>query len=410
MTMPRGRAWPVIFLLLLAPLIAEVLWGTTTVSEFPVYLIQIGLYGGGAVLIREVVHRWGGGWPSILLLGAAYGAIEEGLLEPNWFTPALQAHPYGVAAGVFWTYAVWNIGYHAVFSITIPILLTELAFPAWRDKPWLGRPGASVAGAVYAVNAAVIGLLWWTYVQPTLLHVPARVHPVQQGATIALVIALIAAARLAARTRTSTTGGPPPPAAGWLAGGAALGATAWFGLLLLSVSGNQLHWLPFSVPITVAAAEVALAAWALRRWSARTDLQVLAVCTGALIVQMAVGFAVLGAAGPVNIIGKAILNVIAASLLAWFALRLRHSGGQRPLTAAHNQPGPAGQRNKRITGDRTTGTKPEMTDPHYDAGLAASSRCEAGTRSGRRTCPPDAYRVEVTLATTPDGGGRPELI
>jgi hypothetical protein len=410
MTMPRGRAWPVIFLLLLAPLIAEVLWGTTTVSEFPVYLIQIGLYGGGAVLIREVVHRWGGGWPSILLLGAAYGAIEEGLLEPNWFTPALQAHPYGVAAGVFWTYAVWNIGYHAVFSITIPILLTELAFPAWRDEPWLGRPGASVAGAVYAVNAAVIGLLWWTYVQPTLLHVPAKVHPVQQGATIALVIALIAAGRLAARTRTSTTGGPPPPAAGWLAGAAALGATAWFGLLLLSVSGNQLHWLPFSVPIAVAAAEVALAAWALRRWSARTDLQVLAVCTGALIVQMAVGFAVLGAAGPVNIIGKAILNVIAASLLAWFALRLRHGGGQRPLTTAHNQPGPAGQRNKRITGDRTTGTKPEMTDPQYDAGLAASSRCEAATRSGRRTCPPDAYRVEVTLATTPDGGGRPELI
>jgi hypothetical protein len=51
-----------------------------------------------------------------------------------------------------------------------------------------------------------------------------------------------------------------------------------------------------------------------------------------------------------------------------------------------------------------------MTDPHYDAGLPASSRCEAATRSGRPTCPPDAYRVQVTLATTPDGAGRPELI
>ena len=46
-----------------------------------------------------------------------------------------------------------------------------------------------------------------------------------------------------------------------------------------------------------------------------------------------------------------------------------------------------------------------MTDPHYDVGLAASSRCETATRSGRRTCPPDAYRVEVTLATTPDAAG-----
>jgi len=327
------------FLLLLAPLVAEVLWGTTTVTDPAVYLIQIGLYGGGAVLIREMVRRWGGGWPSILLLGAAYGAIEEGLLEPNWFTPALQTHPYGAAAGVFWTYAVWNIGYHAVFSIAIPILLTELAFPAWRDKPWLGRTGTSVAGAVYAVNAAGIGLLWWAYVQPTLLHVPARVHPVQQGATIALVIALIAAARVAARTRTSTAAGPPPPAAGRLAGAAALGATAWFGLLLLSISDNSLHWLPFPVPITIAAAEVALAAWALRRWSARTDLQVLAVCTGALVVQMAVGFGVLGAAGPANIIGKAILNIIAACLLAWFArqLRRRHAASTLP----HHRPQPA---------------------------------------------------------------------
>ena len=158
---------------------------------------------------------------------------------------------------MFWTYAVWNIGYHAVFSITIPIALTELAFPAWRNKPWLGQAGTIVAGAIYAVNAAGIGLLWWTFVQPTLLHVPARVHPVQQGATISLVIALIAAARLAARTRTSTTGGPPPPAAGWLAGAAAGGATAWFGLLLLlSVSGNHLHWLPFPVPIAAAAAKL----------------------------------------------------------------------------------------------------------------------------------------------------------
>ncbi len=197
-----------------------------------------------------------------------------------------------------------------------------------------------MVGAVYAVNAAGVGLLWWTYVQPILLHVPARVHPVQQGAAMALVIALIAVARLAAGTRTSTTGGPPPPAAGWLAGAAALGATAWFGLLLLSVSGNHLHWLPFPVPIAVAAAEVALAAWALRRWSARTDLQVLAVCTGALVVQMAAGFAVLGAAGPVNIIGKAILNIVAAGLLARFALRLRHAT-PRGQCLPHHRPQPA---------------------------------------------------------------------
>jgi len=335
MPVPRGRARPVLFLLFLAPLIAEVLWGTTTVTESAGYFAQVGLYGGGAVLVREVARRWGAGWISILLLGAAYGAIEEGLLEPTWFTPALQSHPYGVAFGVFWTYAAFNIGYHAVFSIAIPILLTELAFPAWRDKPWLGRAGLSVVGAVYAVNAAGIGLLWYTVLQRSVYHVPARVHPAQQAAAVALVIALIAAARLAAPAATFTLGGPPPPAAGRLAGAAALGAAAWFGLLLVSGSGNHLRWLPFPVPIAVAAAEVALAAWSLRRWSARTDLQVLAACSGALTVQMAAGFGVTGLAGPVNIIGKAILNVIAVCLLAWFARRLhrREARTQYPHVA-----------------------------------------------------------------------------
>jgi len=277
----RSRAWPVTFLLLLAPLIAEVLWGTTPITGSAAYFLQVGLYGGGAILIREVVCRWGGGWPSVLVLGAAYGAIEEGLLEPTWFTPQLQTHTYGVALGVFWTYAVFNVGYHAVFSIAIPILLTELVFPDWRDKPWLSPAGMGVIGAVYAVNAAGIGLLWWTFLQDSIYHVPAKVEPAQQGATIALIIALIAAARLVASTRTFTPNGPPPPAAGWLAGAAALGALAWFGLLLASASGNYLRWLPFPVPIAVAGAEVALAALALQRWSARSDLQVLAVCSGA---------------------------------------------------------------------------------------------------------------------------------
>jgi hypothetical protein len=342
MKVPRGRAWPVAFLLLLAPLIAEVLWGTTTVSDSAGYLAQIGLYGGGAVLIREASCRWGGGWPSILLLGAAYGAIEEGLLEPTWFTPQLQAHPYGAALGVFWTYAAFNIGYHAVFSIAIPIFLTELAFPAWRARPWLGRTGIRVLGAVYVVNAVGIGLLWYAYLQKSVFHVPARVHPVQQAATVVLVIALIIGARHAARARTFTVSGPPPPAADRLALAAALGAAAWFGLLLASGSQSQLRWLPFLVPIAIAAAEVGLVVWLLRRWSARTDVQVLKVCSGALLVQMAVGFGVTGLTGPVNVIGKAVLNVAAMCLLAWFAWRLR--GRRVPHQPAAIPPGGPGCR------------------------------------------------------------------
>lgn len=143
---------------------------------------------------------------------------REGLLEPTWFTPQLQSHPYGVALGVFWTYAAFNIVYHAVFSIAIPILLTELVFPRWRDEPWLGRAGLAVTGAVYAVNAAAIGVLWWTVLQASVFHVPARAHPVQQGTTVALVIVLIVVAWRSAPVRLFTPGGARPPSAGRLGG------------------------------------------------------------------------------------------------------------------------------------------------------------------------------------------------
>ena len=40
---------------------------------------NLGLYGPGVILIREAFVRWKKGWASVLILGAAYGILEEGL-------------------------------------------------------------------------------------------------------------------------------------------------------------------------------------------------------------------------------------------------------------------------------------------------------------------------------------------
>jgi hypothetical protein len=37
------------------------------------------LYGGGALLIRELARGAGRGWPTILLLALAYALLEEGI-------------------------------------------------------------------------------------------------------------------------------------------------------------------------------------------------------------------------------------------------------------------------------------------------------------------------------------------
>jgi len=84
---------PVLALLLLAPSIPELLTGSTPVSRLLVdpagfavsFAFDIGLYGTGALLVRELTLVLRKGWASVLLWGAAYGIAEEGLAVHTFF-------------------------------------------------------------------------------------------------------------------------------------------------------------------------------------------------------------------------------------------------------------------------------------------------------------------------------------
>ncbi len=137
---------PVLSLFILSPAVGELLSGSSPPLEFfnPItFLILASLYGSGALLVREYARTWGRGWRSILVLGAAYGIIEEGILvrsffNPNWVDLGVLG-TYGRWLGVNWVWAEWLTIYHAIFSITIPILLVELSYPQYRARPWLSR-------------------------------------------------------------------------------------------------------------------------------------------------------------------------------------------------------------------------------------------------------------------------------
>jgi len=140
------RLPPALVLFLLAPAIGELLSGSAPPAEFfsfTGFLMIVCLYGSGAVLVREVKVRWKKGVGSVLLLGAAYGVLEEGLLVTSWFSPYwVDLGPmaiYGRWLGVNWVWAEMLTIYHAVFSITIPILLVELAFSRRRNESWVGK-------------------------------------------------------------------------------------------------------------------------------------------------------------------------------------------------------------------------------------------------------------------------------
>ncbi|HEY1197643.1 MAG TPA: hypothetical protein VGG32_02810 [Thermoplasmata archaeon] len=165
------RNLPAITLLLLAPSIPELLTGSTPISELffnPIgfvvgFLLDIALYGTGALLIREFAVAYQKGWASILFLGAAYGIAEEGFEVHTFFLPsgppvdALGS--YGHLYGVNWLWALALTVFHATYSIALPILFTYLWFPQAKNARWLSRRMIVTLACIFAGEVGIFGSL-----------------------------------------------------------------------------------------------------------------------------------------------------------------------------------------------------------------------------------------------------------
>lgn len=85
------KLWsPGLVLFFLPAAIAELLTGSSPPARFfnpTSFLLLCGLYGSGAIIVRELTVRWRKSWPTLLTLGAAYGIIEEGLIVKSFFNP-----------------------------------------------------------------------------------------------------------------------------------------------------------------------------------------------------------------------------------------------------------------------------------------------------------------------------------
>ena len=266
----RQRVWPaVLTLFLLAPIVGEVLSGSTPPLSFinPVtFLLETGLYGSGAIVVRELVRRRGLGWASILLLGAAYGILEEGLVVTSWFNPywpdlGVLVH-YGRLFDVSWVWAFGLTTYHAVVSITIPIILTETLFPHLAARPWLRRRGL-ILFSIWLALISLFSLLLFGFLE---FRKQGYMHP-PLAYFIALALA-VACVWLALRMRPSTPSAPSTRNVPrlWQLRLLALATTILFFFDLWAMP----NLVPFPlVPIALVIGLVALATWVLRRWARR---------------------------------------------------------------------------------------------------------------------------------------------
>jgi len=169
------RLLPPVLLFFLAPAIGELLSGSAPPAEFfsPFGLVILTvLYGGGAILARELKIRWRKGWLSLLVLGAAYGIIEEGLMvksffDPNWMDIGILG-TYGRWLGINWVWSLELTIYHAIISIAIPIQLTELIFPGRKEDTWINRP-VLITLSILFVTDIIFGYFALTPYRPNII-------------------------------------------------------------------------------------------------------------------------------------------------------------------------------------------------------------------------------------------------
>jgi hypothetical protein len=261
MVAPKRKISAVITLFFVTPLVAEYLLGDLPLKLLAALIVLAPAYGGGAVLIRETARRTGRGWPTMLMLGAAYTLIGEGLVTQSLFNHDylkmhmhLLDHAYIPALGIggWWTLFMFNL--HTFWSMGVSIALVEALFPAEAEAPWLGRVGDSVVAVVFVLGTAAnfgIGFKQNQFVASNAQLLSAAV----------LSVLLIVSAFLIPARRSRMAGGMvpspwitgavafvlgmgvmnTPPKWGWAAVGALLAVDAVF-LVLVTFLSRQTGW------------------------------------------------------------------------------------------------------------------------------------------------------------------------
>lgn len=321
------RVVPAIGLFLLAPLVAEFLLGDVPITAIVALALLSPIYGGGALLIREVCRRAGWGWPSIATLALAYGLIEEGVATQSLFNPHYAGkhllsygHLGALGMGASWT--VFVLVLHMVWSISVPIAVVELLARDRRTTPWLGRVGLAVTAVLYAVGLALIGVS--THAQSRFMASAGQLAGVVVAAAALVVVAVVLGRR---RTRHQPRAGRVPRTASLFAASAFVtsGVTALWYL----AKDHMSSWL-YVVLLLVAAAVTVPVLAALSRRAGWRPAHQLALAAGALVTYAWEGFVtshMLFPASPaVQLVSHVVVALGALVLIVVTAVRLRRSG------------------------------------------------------------------------------------
>ncbi|CAM3510305.1 hypothetical protein ACXYTP_22245 [Tsukamurella ocularis] len=336
----RRSAAPAVVLVVLAPIVGEFFLGNLTLDKVPILVLFTPLYGGGALFIRETVRRALRGWPSMILLAAAYGLIEEGPVDQLLWNPgysgahdALAGDAYLPVPGTNVSIVQAVLSLHVIWSICVPIALVEALFPDRRTTPWLARPGYAGAAALFGAGV-VIGFVG------TRVEDPFRATPLQHALSIAVIVVLIVLACVVPAGRPRVARDAPPP---WLVGVATLLPTSSMLVLVMFWPAGWSQWISVAAWFLVAG----VLAWAVGYWSRCRGWGAphrLAATAGAMATYAWIAFPhepVGGGSRSVDLIGNIVCAVAAAALVALAARRIAPRTGSRGAPDASGVGAPA---------------------------------------------------------------------
>ena len=328
-TSVKSHSWrAALTLVVLAPLIGEVLSGATRISFIFVFVPEMMVWGCGALIIRELVKRWGGGWTSVLLLGLGLSIAEEFIIQQTSLAPlpwpAVGAD-FGRFAGVNWIFFLFMLGYECVWIALVPIQLAELIFVDRRNERWLGTKGLITCALIFVLGSFIAWAAWIKRARPIVFHAPDYTPPLITMLAGLLAIGLLGlAARKASsihRTPIASHMAPSP----WVITPAAVAmGLPWYWLISL-IFGSRSS-LPFWIPIIMALLWAALVYLVIRYWTSSPrwqDIHRWALVFGAILVCVIAGFSGSSHWPRIDLIGKTILNVLAVVGLLLIAGRIR---------------------------------------------------------------------------------------
>jgi len=317
-----SRIAPALLMMVLPPFFTEWLQGGTRLSAIigfpPIVVMEIVVWGGGALMLRALARKLGLGWGSLILFGLAIAMAEEFVIQQTSFAPLvikLKGVEWARAGGINYVYALWALVYEAVWVVLMPTLVAEMVFPDRKRETWLRPVGLIIVGLLFPIGSAMAWFGWTRIARVRTFHLP--IYDPTPGELLGALAVIAALFLWAIKFPPRRAVSAPPPSPVLLGISGAIWSTLWFMLVVLAF--GLMPQLPAPAVFVAFLVLILVVLACMMRWGADaawTESHSFGLVFGTLGGAMLATFGgFIGNATPADMAFKIVTNLIALGLM-----------------------------------------------------------------------------------------------